>query len=72
MKLIEILLYLTYKIFVLCIGFILLFGIAIIAALNSRDYLLFYVPLFLYYYGSGTMDYRIKKHTRLKGNNFKR
>jgi hypothetical protein len=40
----------------------LLFGIALLAAGNSWYYLALYVPLLLYYYGSGTMDYGTKKH----------
>lgn len=61
MKLFELLLYIAYKIFILFAGFILLFSIGIIAVLDSWYYLLLYVPLFLYYYGSSSIDYRTKK-----------
>jgi hypothetical protein len=62
MKLFELLVYIVYKIFVLCIGFALVFSIAIIASLISWYYLLLYIPLFLYYYGSSMVDYNSKKH----------
>ena len=72
MKLIEIILYLIYKVGLLCLGLIFLFSIAIIAALTSWYYLLLYIPLLLYYYGSGTMDYGTKKHAFVKVKKFRR
>jgi hypothetical protein len=62
MKILELLLYIAYKIFILFAGLALLFSIAIVAiVLDSWYYLLLYIPLFLYYYGSSIIDYKTKK-----------
>ena len=61
MKLFEAFFYMTYRVLLLFIGMILLIGIAVMASEESWYYLLLYVPILLYYYGSGTMSYGTKK-----------
>ena len=59
----NILLYVIYKLILFCTGIVLLSSIAIIAAFTSWNYLLFYVPLLLYYYATENREYGKKKHT---------
>jgi len=72
MKLLQLLLYIVSKIFILCLAFTLLSSIAVVASFLSWYYLLLYIPLFLYYYGSSTIDYRTKKHAFAKEKRIRR
>jgi hypothetical protein len=72
MKFLDLLFYIIYKVSILCLGFVLVFSIAILASLTSWYFLLLYIPALLYYYGSGTMDYGNKKHAFAKEKRLRR
>ena len=72
MKIFELLLFIFYKVFILFAGVLFISGIGIFAVLNNWLFILIFIPLFLYYYGSSMRHYKEKKHVFAKEKRLRR